>query len=309
VIFLNCIEVKGLSKKYGNFQALQDVSLEIKSGDFLAILGPNGAGKSTLMKIISTLLKGYNGRVEICGYDIEKDTKKVREKIGIVPENFLLYDKLSAWENMVFFGGLYHLPRKVLFERAERFLKSVEMWDWRDKKVKTFSFGMKQRVNIARAFMNDPDIIILVEPTASLDVKSALAIKNLLKEINARGKTVVFTTHILTEVEEMANKVAILNFGHLIAFGTLEDLSKNITDKTLTVEVEDHLQDDLFAQNDLRVQKIGQKIVFNYTTTQELDRIINLIAQSNLSLKSINSSNGDFNRLFLKLIDKGRDKN
>ncbi|BBJ27145.1 putative ABC transporter ATP-binding protein [Athalassotoga saccharophila] len=306
---MNCIEVKGLSKKYGNFQSLQDVSFEIKIGDFLAILGPNGAGKSTLMKIISTLLKGYSGKVEICGYDIEKDSKKVREKIGIVPENFLLYDKLSAWENMIFFGGLYHLPRKVLFERAERFLKSVEMWDWRNKKIKEFSFGMKQRVNIARAFMNDPDVILLDEPTASLDIKSALAIKNLLKEVNGRGKTVIFTTHILKEVEEMANKVAILNFGNLVAFGTLEDLSKNLTEKTLTIEVEDHLQDDLFSKNGLKAQKIGQKVVFNYTTTQELDMIINMIAQSNLSLKSINSSKGDFDRLFLKLTDKGRDKN
>lgn len=309
VILLSCVEVRNVYKKYGNFLALEDISLEIEKGDFVAILGPNGAGKSTLMKIMSTLLKGYSGNIKICGYDIEKDAKIVRQKIGVVPENFLLYDKLSAWENMIFFGGLYHLSKKTLVERAEKLLKDIEMWKWKDKKIKEFSFGMKQKLNIARAFMNEPEVIFLDEPTVSLDIKSMLVVKKLLKEMNDKGKTIIFTTHILTEVEEMANKIAILNFGHLTAFGTLNELSNQIGDKTLMVEFDNHLDRGFFDQEGVKVQQKGQKMIFTYSSHEELDKIIGLIAKFGVSLKSINSSQGDLKELLLKFIDKGRDKN
>jgi ABC-2 type transport system ATP-binding protein len=313
VIFLNDIEVKNLKKRFGDFDALKDISIEIKSGEFLAILGPNGAGKSTFLKIMTTLLKGYDGKVEICGYDIEKYPKKVREQIGVVPENFILYDRLTAMENMVFFGELYHLSRETALKRAEKLLKDVEMWEWRNKKVENFSFGMKQRVNIVRALMNDPKVVFLDEPTASLDIKSALTVKKLLKEINALNKTIVFTTHILSEVEELATKIAILNFGQLVAFGAPDELSIMAEDqKDLIVEIEKNDSKNykaFFDKSGIKLEITGNTMKFMYSDGNELEKIIKLISESKIPLRSINSSDRNFNRIFLKLTDKGRDKN
>jgi len=310
---LNDIEVKNLKKRFGNFDVLKDISIEIKSGDFLAVLGPNGAGKSTFLRIMTTLLKRYEGKVEICGYDIEKYPKKVREQIGVVLEDFILYDRLTAMENMIFFGELYHLSRKTALSRAEKLLKDVEMWEWRNKKVGKFSFGMKQRVNIARALMNDPKVIFLDEPTASLDIKSALTVKKLLKEINSSNKTIVFTTHILSEVEELATKIAILNLGQLVAFGAPDELSIMAEDKKdLVVELEKNDSRNykaFFDKNGVRLEMIGNTMKFAYSDGEELEKIIKLISEFEIPIKSINSSNRNFDKIFLKLTDKGRDKN
>jgi len=310
---LNDIEVKNLKKRFGNFDVLKDISIEVKSGEFLAILGPNGAGKSTLLKIMTTLLKHYDGKVEICGYDIEKYPKKVREQIGVVPENFILYDRLTAMENMVFFGELYHLSRETALKRAEKLLKDVGMWEWRNKKVGTFSFGMKQRVNIVRALMNDPKVIFLDEPTTSLDIKSALTVKTLLKEINSSNKTIVFTTHILSEVEELATKIAVLNFGKLVAFGKPDELSTMVEQdqRDLIVEVEEDSKNykAFFDKNDIKVEMNGSTMKFLYADGKELEKIIKIISDFKIPVKSINSSDRNFDKVFLKLIDKGRDKN
>lgn len=313
VIFLNDIEVKNLKKKFGDFDVLKDISIEVKSGEFLAILGPNGAGKSTFLKIMTTLLKHYEGKVEIFGYDIEKYPKKVRENIGVVSENFILYDRLTAMENMILFGELYHLSRKTALERAEKLLKDIEMWEWRNKKVGKFSFGMKQRINIVRALMNDPQILFLDEPTASLDIKSALTVRKLLKEINASNKTIVFTTHILSEVEELATKIAILNFGQLVAFGDPNELSAMAEEqKDLIVQVEQNDSKNykaFFDKNGIAIEMTGDTMKFVYSNDNELEKIIKLISESKMPVKSINSSNRNFDKIFLKLTDKGRDKN
>lgn len=311
---MNDIEVKHLNKRFGNLDVLKDISVEIESGDFFAVLGPNGAGKSTFMRIMTTLLKNYDGKVEICGYDIEKEPKQVRKMIGVVPENFILYDKLTAMENMIFFGELYHISRKIALERAEKLLKDVGMWEWKNKNVGKFSFGMKQRVNIARSMMSNPKILFLDEPTASLDIKSALMVKELLRKINSSGTTIVFTTHILDEVEELSNKIAILDFGRLVAFGSLDELEimTKENQRDLIVEIKNgnsKVYESFFDENGIKFEFKDDIMKFMYSDENELDKIISLISESHVPVKSINSSDRNFNKIFLKLTDKGRDNN
>lgn len=314
VMFLNDIEIQHLNKKFGKFDVLKDISIEIKSGEFFAVLGPNGAGKSTFMRIMTTLLKSYEGKVEICGYNIEKEPNKVREMIGVVPENFILYDRLTAMENMIFFGELYHISRKVALGRAEKLLKDVEMWEWRNKNVGKFSFGMKQRINIARSMMSNPKVLFLDEPTASLDIKSASTVKEMLKKINSSGTTIVFTTHILDEVEELATKIAILNFGRLVAFGSPDELSIMMEEnqRELLVEMENNdskIYEPFFDKNGIKFEFKENMMKFMYSDRNELEKIINLISESHVPIRSINSPDRNFNKIFLKLTDKGRDDN
>ncbi len=303
------IEIKNLTKKFGSFVAVDDLSFEIEKGDFFAILGPNGAGKSTLLKMMMTLSRNYSGEIKILGYDARKNTKQIRENIGIVLENVILYDKLTAMENLIFFSGLYHLSKRSMLERAEKLLKAVDMWQWKDKKIGKFSTGMKQRINIVRALMHDPEILFLDEPTASLDLQSSITIRSLLKDVNAGGKSVVFTSHTMSEVEETANRIAILNMGKLVAAGTLENIASKVKDnrRNLKIEIEDGKIDDYkkcFQQSGIKnYEANAHMIILFYSDDEELGKILDTISKFHLQLRSINTVTESLERIFLKLTE------
>ncbi len=214
------IEINGLSKKFGRHVALDDVSLSVESGESFAILGPNGAGKTTLVRTLSTLLKPTSGSVKIAGFDASEEPEGIKRKIGVVSHNPFLYDDLSARENLAFYADLYGVGR----ERVEALLKKVGLQERKDNLVCEFSRGMKQRLSIARALLHDPEILILDEPGAGLDIQSKRMFYDTIKELNANGTTVVLTTHYLEEVEELCQKAAVLDRGALKASGTLDEI-------------------------------------------------------------------------------------
>jgi ABC-2 type transport system ATP-binding protein len=232
----NIIEVKNLVKKFGEFTAVDGISFYVKKGEVFGFLGPNGAGKSTTIKMLCTLLRPTSGGGMVAEHDIIKEPALVREHIGLVAEKIILYDRLTAMENLMFFGSLYHLPKKEIKVRAMKWLKTLEMEKWADKLAGTFSTGMKQRVNIARALLTEPEVMFLDEPTLGLDPQTSRSIRDFVKDLHEHGVTVILTTHIMPEADELSNTVAVIDHGKIIAVETPQNLKASINKPNATLE-------------------------------------------------------------------------
>jgi len=233
---MNIIEVKNLTKKFKEFTAVDSISFDVKKGEVFGFLGPNGAGKSTTIRILATLTRPTSGEATVAGHNVLNEPHKVREHIGLVAEKLILYDRLTALENLMFFGSMYHLPKKEAKERAQKWLKILEMDKWTDKLAGTFSTGMKQRVNIARALLTEPEVMFLDEPTLGLDPQTSRSIRDFIKDLHARGVTVILTTHIMPEADELSDVIAVIDHGRIIALDTSANLKASINKPDATLE-------------------------------------------------------------------------
>ena len=230
------IRVEGLTKKFGNFTAVDTVSFEVKKGEVFGLLGPNGAGKSTTLRILSTLAKPTKGTASIGGYDIVKQDTEVRKLIGIVSEKMIMYDRLTARENLWFFGSLFEIPGDLLTQRIDELLDLVQLTKWKNSLVGTFSTGMRQRMNVVRALLNMPQVLFLDEPTLGLDPQSSVEIREFVKKLNReRGTTIIVTTHTMVDADLLCDRIAIIDHGKVVALDTSANLKKLISggDKTV----------------------------------------------------------------------------
>lgn len=232
----NIIEVHNLTKRYGDFTAVNDVSFSVAAGEIFAFLGPNGAGKSTTIKMLTTILRPTSGGIMINGFDPTTQSHEVRRSFGIVFQDPSLDDELTAWENMEFHGVLYGVPRDVRRARIDELLKFVDLFERRESLVREFSGGMKRRLEIARGFLHQPKILFLDEPTLGLDPQTRNHMWSYVQERNRTdGTTVFFTTHYMEEAERIAQRIAIIDHGTIIAMGSAEELKR----KTDTPSLED----------------------------------------------------------------------
>ncbi len=231
------IQTTGLSKQFGEFQAVDNVNLQIGNGELFAFLGPNGAGKTTTIKMMVGLLRPTTGQVIIDGFDMQQQSLEAKARIGYVPDEAYLYDKLTAREFLRFIARLYRVEPKTAEERAEALLDYFDLAEKGDELVQGYSHGMKQKVSLAGALLHDPAVIFLDEPTVGLDPKSARQMKDTLRSLCAKGVTVFLTTHILEIAEQLATRVGIINQGKLIAVGTMNEL------RTLDQNRDDSLED------------------------------------------------------------------
>ncbi len=223
----NIIEVKNLVKKFKDFTAVNDISFNIKKGEVFAFLGPNGAGKTTSIKMLTTLLKPTSGEVFLNGHHVADDPHKTRKSIGIVFQDPSLDNELTAYENMQFHAILYGIKKKVYTKRIKDLLTLVELYDRRDSFVKTFSGGMKRRLEIARGLLHSPAVLFLDEPTIGLDPQTRNHIWTHIHGLNKKEDvTVFFTTHHMEEVERMADRVAIIDHGKILIIGTIDEILK-----------------------------------------------------------------------------------
>jgi ABC-2 type transport system ATP-binding protein len=221
------IKVQNLVKKFGEAAAVDDVSFDVEAGEIFAFLGPNGAGKTTTIKMLTTLLKPTSGRIEIDGLDPARDANEARKRFGIVFQDPSLDQELTAFENMDLHGVLYHVPRKIRRERTEELLTLFELWDRKDEYVKTFSGGMKRRLEIARGFLHTPKILFLDEPTLGLDPQSRNQLWTHVKNLNEKENVTVFlTTHYMDEAERVADRIAVIDHGKIVAMGSPDDLKQ-----------------------------------------------------------------------------------
>jgi ABC-2 type transport system ATP-binding protein len=228
------IRVENLTKTFDQFTAVKDISFQVDAGEIFAFLGPNGAGKTTTIKMLTTLMRPTVGRIHLDGFDPWVKQREARQRFGIVFQDPSLDGEQTAYENMELHGILYHLPKRVRVERIEQLLKLFELWERRNDYVKTFSGGMKRRLEIARGFLHTPKILFLDEPTLGLDPQSRNQLWTHVKAINESEKTTVFlTTHYMDEADRVAHRIAIMDHGAIVAIGTSAELKAKTNTESL----------------------------------------------------------------------------
>jgi len=221
------IRTTKLTKKFVDFTAVDHVSFEVKKGEIFGLLGPNGAGKSTAIRMLSTLSRPTEGSATVAGFDVLKEDNKVRQHIGLVSEKMIMYDELTARENLKLFGKLYDIPKDVLKKRIDELLSFVRMEKWADHRIETYSTGMKQRINVIRALVNQPEILFLDEPTLGLDPQSTAEIRELIRKINIEhNTTMILTTHMMGEADLLCGRIGIMDHGKIAALDTPATLKK-----------------------------------------------------------------------------------
>ena len=230
------VKMDGLIKKYDNKPVVDNLTLEIREGEIFGLLGPNGAGKSTTMNMICSLLKPAAGNIELFGMDIKKDINKIKPLIGYIPQDLAIYGNLKAWENVELFTSLYHIKGKELKKAIDEALDFVELTDKRNSFAKTFSGGMKRRLNIACALGHKPKLLIFDEPTVGIDPQSRNFILEKIKEANNDGTTVIYTSHYMEEIEAICTRIAIMDNGKIVAIGTKDEL-KNMVRRTADEDI------------------------------------------------------------------------
>jgi len=230
------IEVRDLTKRFNGLTAVDHVSFDVKRGEVFGLLGPNGAGKTTTIRMLSTLTRPTEGTALVGNYDVVKNDNRVRELIGLVSEKMIMYDRLTARENLWFFGKLYGIPKETLNERIEELLKLVQLSDWKDSQVGTFSSGMRQRMNVIRALLNMPEVLFLDEPTLGLDPQSSVEVREFVRKINRENKTtIIITTHMMVEADMLCDRLGIIDHGKIVALDTSTNLKKLVSGADTTI--------------------------------------------------------------------------
>jgi len=222
------LEIKHLTKSFGSLVAVDDVSFSLKPGQLLGLLGPNGAGKTTTVSMMAGLLTPDRGEVLVGGRPLAGDTDPAKRRIGLVPQDLALYDELTARDNLRFFGALYSLAGRALDEAIDAAMALVELSDRIKDRVKTFSGGMKRRLNLAAGLLHDPDVLLLDEPTVGVDPQSRNAIFDNLETLKRRGKALLYTTHYMEEAERLADRIVVIDHGKVIADDTLAGLQSRV---------------------------------------------------------------------------------
>jgi ABC-2 type transport system ATP-binding protein len=262
------LEVKNLVKKYGDFTAVKGISFDIKEGEIFSLLGPNGAGKTTTISMLSTLYAPTSGEATVGGHSITKESMAVRNLIGVVPQELALYDDLTARENLFFWGQMYGLSGKALKTRVDEVLEQIDLVDKAGNRVKTYSGGMKRRVNIGVGLLHKPSLLFMDEPTVGIDPQSRRAILDSVKALNQQGMTVLYTTHYMEEAEELSDRVGIMDHGELIALGTLAELTKQVGEmETLILHVGENEDPERLAVSIRTMKGVKKADVTDHTVT------------------------------------------
>lgn len=306
----NAIEAVSLTKYYGDFLAVDHVSFDIRKGEIFGFLGPNGAGKTTTIRMLTGVSRPTEGKAFIMGYDIVSQSVEAKSLMGIVPDISNTYDEISAWDNIVFTARLYGISKAKREKRAEELLKRFNLYDRRNDKVKEFSRGMKRRVCIAMALVNDSKVLFLDEPTSGLDVESVWEIRSMIRELNKEGLTIFLTTHNLEEADQICDRVAIINRGKIAAINTPERLRQTMR-SVQSVEVafkepsRNLIQELKQLASVSSVEKRGDKYrLLTDDPPTVLREIWNYAERTGCTPISINTLGPSFEDVFMKLTGK-----
>jgi len=226
------VHLEGLGKEYGHFTALKSLNLTVPAGTSLGFLGPNGAGKSTTIKIMTNLIRPSRGHADLFGIDVRQEPTRALARIGTVIETPEFYGYLSPLETLAYAGRLRGMSSKEIAQRSEAVLKEVKLSDWADHRIQEFSKGMKQRIAIAQALLHEPELLILDEPTSGLDPRGMAEVRDVIKSLKGEGRTIFMSSHLLGEVQEVCDDVALLNHGELLVHGSVRDLSRGADTST-----------------------------------------------------------------------------
>lgn len=302
------ITVTDLKKSYGSTVALKGISFSIRPGEFYGLLGPNGAGKSTTIGIMSTLVNPDQGSVVIDGHDLEKDPMRCKQVIGVVPQEIALYNELSAVDNLLFWGSLYKVKKDVLKTRIDETLKLFGLFDRRNDKVKTYSGGMKRRINIASALLHSPKILFMDEPTVGIDPQSRNLIFEVVEKLHKEGMTIVYTTHYMEEAERFCDRIGIIDNGTIIAQGTLEELKQQGGEKESLVISGSGITETVvtkLAASGYSVSSTEDKLTFLSSSLRtEMPKMIMACNENGMEIEHIDIRRVNLESVFLSLTGK-----
>ncbi len=303
---MNAIEASGLVKYYGSFQAVKGVSFSVKSSEVFGFLGPNGAGKTTTIRMLTGVLKPDSGEVRVLGYDMlnEREKIKAREKTGIVPEMANPYVDLTAMQNLRLMGELYGMSKAEIEKRSLELLKTFDLYEKRNIKVRGFSKGMRQRLIIAMAMIADPELYFLDEPTSGLDVISARLIKDVIREEKKAGKTIFLTTHNMDDANELCERIGIIRRGKLIAIDTPEKL-KQLVKGRVSVEVsfEPMKFDPSVLSSTLKVERMGDKVkIYTKDPDKTVKELVRYAEREKLRIVSLRTLSPSLEDVFMELV-------
>ncbi|AKO93409.1 ABC transporter ATP-binding protein [Priestia filamentosa] len=307
---MNVLELRNVTRKFNDFIAVDNMSLSIQKGEIFGLLGANGAGKSTTINMIASLLQITEGEIEILGKSITKHRKFAKMNIGIVPQDIAIYENLTASENIKFFAGLYGLRGSLLKQRVEEALEFVGLIDKAKSFPKSFSGGMKRRLNIACAIAHRPKLLIMDEPTVGIDPQSRKHILESVKKLNEIGSTIIYTSHYMEEVEALCTNIAIVDHGKIIAKGSKENLKSLITDvKELWVEVKDPLYVNCESIEEIagvkRASVEGNIIkIYSDVEIQNLNKIIQTLLKAEVEISSLEEKAPNLETVFLTLTGR-----
>ena len=302
------IETKNLARKFGSLTAVDDLTISVDEGEVFGFLGPNGAGKTTTIRMLACLISKTSGTAKVGDYDIgnSTDQQKIRRIVGLVPDNVGLYEELTAYKNLDFYGRYYKVEESKRRERIEYFLKMLGLWEKRDVTAGTFSKGMKQKLAIARALVHDPEVLFLDEPTASLDPEAAKTVRDFILDLKREEKTIFLNTHNLDEAQRICDRIAILNT-KLMAIGPPSELERSVSGRKIVVQLESVSDAIVSAAKKAGAGDVeaveGNKLVITVRDPEkENPDILSAILAAGGRVQFVNEVSSTLEEVYLKLV-------
>ncbi len=302
---MNALSITNLKKTYKNgVQALKGINLDVKAGDFFALLGPNGAGKTTAIGIITSLVNKSEGQVKVFGYDIDKEIEMAKSCIGLVPQEINFNQFETCWNIVVNQAGFYGVPRNIAKQRAEKYLKELQLWDKKDQISRSLSGGMKRRLMIARALMHEPKLLILDEPTAGVDIEIRRSMWEFVKKINAAGTTIILTTHYLEEAETLCKNIAIIDHGKIAQDTSMQDLLKQLQIETFVLNLREAISETPQIADDYTLRFIdSHTLEVDITKDRSINELFAALSEKGLHVLSMRNKANRLEELFMRLVE------
>tara|TARA_R110001583_G_scaffold93998_1_gene237304 strand:- start:15949 stop:16869 length:921 start_codon:yes stop_codon:yes gene_type:complete len=299
------IDLKNIKKVYkGGVEAVKNISLQVKEGDFYALLGPNGAGKSTIIGIISSLVNKTSGSVSVFGFDLDTQLEEAKAQIGLVPQEFNFNQFEPPLQILINQAGYYGIKRSEALNRAEKYLKKLDLWEKRSQPSRELSGGMKRRLMIARALMHEPRLLILDEPTAGVDIEVRRSMWEFLQQINKQGVTIILTTHYLEEAEMLCRNIGIIDKGNLVENTTMKSLLSRLNTETFILDIDPTT--DLTKSKTFLIKQIDdQTLEIEIDKTQSLNDVFIDLSAMGIRVNSMRNKSNRLEELFIELVEKG----
>lgn len=300
------LEIEQLRKTYaGGFEALKGISLQVKKGDFYALLGPNGAGKSTTIGIISSLVNKTSGKVTVFGYDLDSQLELAKQQLGLVPQEFNFNPFETVEQIVLQQAGYYGVPKALAKERAKKHLTQLDLWEKRSERARNLSGGMKRRLMIARALMHEPQLLILDEPTAGVDIELRRSMWEFLKQINAQGVTIILTTHYLEEAEMLCRHIGIIQRGELIENTTMKSLLSKLHVETFVLDVDGNVP-IASLQGVVKQQMVEGSLEIELEKSQGINHVFTQLTEQGVKVLSMRNKVNRLEELFVSIVNSGK---
>jgi len=303
------LKIEHLSKTFDSIKAVDDISFDVKKGEIFGFLGPNGAGKTTAISMISGLLKPDSGKIIIDSMDLESHLKSIKKIMGVVPQDMAFYEELTASENLLFWGRLQGVKRKILEERIQIYLQATGLLGRENDPLKKYSGGMKRRINLIIGLIHQPKLLLLDEPTIGIDVQTRLNIFNLIKEASLQGTTILYTTHNLQEAEELCHRIAIMDQGKILAMGTLEELIQIVGEKDIIIisgkfSVDQGRKISSFFKDATVLSLKEGKIILSLEASKKMPLLLEEFFKHGISIDDVSIKQPNLESVFLKLTGR-----